>query len=434
MVYEFKLPDIGEGLVEAEVVRWLVKVGDFVKEDQSLCEVLTEKAAIEVPSPVSGKVLELLAKEGQVVPVQTVIVRIDTEVSGEGGAPSAPREKDEEDMPLFSPTKPAKWSKPAEKAAAPKPSPDAAPASEPPAAPAGKADGVLAAPATRRLARELGVDLAEARGTGPGGRVTPEDVKAAAERATAAPVRSPSPAKKPAAPASGGDRREPFRGVRRKISERMVQAKRTAPHYSYMEEVDVTELVKLHAEARSVAEAKGVKLTYTPFFVKAAVEGLKRYPIVNSSLDDEAQEIVYKGSYNIGIAAATEQGLIVPVVKDCDHKGLFELSREIRRVTEAARAGKSALGDLRGGTFTITNVGSIGGLAATPILNVPEVGIMGVGAIRKRPWFFEGRVAIRDILVLSMTFDHRIVDGAVGARFTQEVKRYLENPGLLALV
>jgi len=437
VIYEFKLPDIGEGLIEGEIVEWMIKPGDAVKEDQALCSVLTEKATVEIPSPVSGTILELLAEEGQVVPVKSVIVKLDTEPVLAGDPPSnvpeaadAPAPEaakgptDEDDPPaLFTPTK----RPPAKKASS------GTPAAAAPAAPVQGRDRILASPATRKLARELGVDLAAVLGTGSGGRVTREDVqKASTSRGNGGPA-APASAPRPAPVPAGEDRRVPLRGLRRKIAERMSLAKKTAVHYSYLEEADVSELVKLRAQAKTLAAERGVKLSFLPFFVKAAIEGLKRYPRINALVDEESQELICKGAYHIGIATDTEQGLLVPVIRDADRLDLFELAREIVRVTSAARDGKAVLDELRGSTFTITNVGSIGGLAATPVLNIPEVGIMGVGAIRKRPWVVEDRIAVREILVLSMTFDHRFVDGAEGARFTNEVKRFLENPGLLAL-
>lgn len=422
---EFKLPDIGEGLAEGEIVRWLVKAGERVAEDQPLVEVMTDKATVEIPSPVAGVVAEILAREGEVVPVGKGLVRIE-EASADRSAKNT--------------------------AASAVARPSTAPRTDPGSAAGGglspiagprpavaEALGVTtrsrvrAAPATRKLAKELGVDIRLANGTGPHGRVTKDDVRAlvAAAESASAPAEDASPARR----VSAADRVErlPLRGLRKRIAEHLVEAKRRAAHYTYVEELDVTELVRLREEAKPLADKKGVKLSFLPFIIKALIPGLKEYPLLNSSLDEERGEIVLKHYYNIGIATATPDGLVVPVVKDADQRSILELAREIQRLSDAARAGKASQEDLKDGTFTITSAGSIGGLLATPILNTPEVAILGVNQIKRKPVVRGERIEIGDVLCLSLSLDHRVVDGAVGAEFMNRVKAFLENPRLLLL-
>jgi len=385
MPFEFKLPDIGEGVVEGEVVRWLVGEGDVLTEDQPMVEVMTDKATVEIPTPRAGKVTRIFFKVGDKVPVGATMIVLDGEA---GGGPAA------------APTK-----------AAPAP---AAVAAAAPAVPSSSSD-VQATPAVRKLAREKNVDLSRVRGSGSGGRITAEDVERAA-----APGPSPSIAADPA------DERIPFRGLRRRIAENMARSKHTAAHFTYVEEADVTELVLLR-------ERTPGKLTYLPFVVKAVVAGLQKYPMLNAMLDEQAQEIVRRKRYHIGIAAATAEGLIVPVVRDAERKSIRQIAQEIDALGEKAKTGKLAPSDLGGSTFTITSLGLLGGVLATPILNYPEVAILGVHRIRKRPAVFEGQIAIRDLMNLSVSIDHRVVDGYEGAQFLAEVIRHLESPGLLAL-
>jgi len=388
MSYEFKLPDIGEGVVEGEVVRWLVKEGDVLKEDQPMVEVMTDKATVEIPTPRAGKVTRILFKEGDKVPVGAAMIVLD----GEGPA---------------APAKAAAKQAPAAKAV------PAAPASAPASA------NVQATPAVRKFARERGVDLSRLRGTGPAGRITREDVERAAAGAAPAPA-----AVVPAVDVA--DERIPFRGLRRRIAENMARSKQTAAHFTYVEEADVTELVRLRERAEG-------KLTYLPFIIKAVVAGLRKYPMLNALLDEQANEIVRRKRYHIGIAAATSEGLVVPVVRDADRKTIRQIGAEVDALGEKARAGKLAPSDLGGSTFTITSLGLLGGVLATPILNYPEVAILGVHKIKKRPAVFEGQIAIRDLMNLSVSIDHRLVDGYEGAQFLAEAIRILESPGLLAL-
>ena len=398
MTYEFKLPDIGEGIAEGEILKWMVKEGDQVKEDQPIVEIMTDKVNVQIPSPRTGKVSKILSKEGDMAKVGQTIMVID---DGSGGAPSAP-------------PSPA----PAAQAATPQTSPP----------PAAQAAGVLATPATRRLAREMGVDIGSVRGTGPSGRVTDEDVKQAASgrgsgTSTVA-VQSPRPA-----PLAAGANEElvPLRGIRKTISERMVKSQHTAAQVTHVDEADMTELVQLREAFKGSAEKRGVRLTYLPFIIKAIVPALKEFPYVNSSLDEQSGNIVLKKYYNIGIATDTEQGLVVPVVKDADTKDIFVLAGEIEKLADKARKGQLSLDDVRGSTFTITNVGAIGGLFATPIINLPEVAILGLHKITKRPVVREGRVEVRDTTYLSLSFDHRVIDGAYAARFTTRVIETIQD-------
>lgn len=431
MPFEFKLPDIGEGIHEGEIVKWLVKEGDFVREDQPMVEVMTDKATVEIPAPRAGKILKLHAKEGEVVKVGSVLVTIE-EV---GEAKPEPKRE-----PVTVSVAPQPRPEPEPVAAVATAAATAITAPPPPPSPtAAPAQRVLATPATRKLARELGIDISQVQGTGPGGRVTDEDVRRFAAARTAPPP--PAPAPKPTAPAfapsaAATDRREeriPLRGIRKRIVEHMHKSKTTAAHFTYVDEVDMTELIQLREQMKPLAEQKGVKLTYLPFIVKASVAALKEMPMLNASLDETTGEIVLKKYYNIGIATATDDGLIVPVVKDADRKSLLEIAAEIERLAKAAREGKIALQDIQGGTFTITSLGALGGLFATPIINYPEVAILGIHEIKKRPVVKDNQIVIREIMYVSLSFDHRLIDGDVGARFCKKIISYLENPKLLFL-
>ncbi len=409
---DFRLPELGEGVYEAELVTWLVKPGDAVKRGQVLMEVLTDKATMEVPSPFAGRVTELRAEPGQTVKVGDVVLAYEA-AAREGAAPP-PREE-----------------KKTGKRATPTPAVAARAAAPPPPSPRSDVT-VKAAPSVRYLARKLGLDLARIRGSGPEGRVLIEDVASA--------VQSRNGAAKAAAPAEPRPdygtpgTRVKLQGLRRKIAEHMVHSKRTIPHYAYVDECEVTELVRLREELREPAARRGVKLTYLAFFVKAAVAALKEVPLVNSSLDEAAGEIVLHDRYHVGVAVATPGGLIVPVVHDADRKDLFQIAREVERLSADARAGKARLEDLRGGTFTVTSIGNVGGLFSTPVIHHPEVGILGVGRIVKRPVYDDaGAVRPADLVYLSFSFDHRVVDGAVGAVFGNAVARQLRQPAALLL-
>ncbi len=408
MTFEFKLPDIGEGVVEGEIVRWLIKQGDTVKEDQPMVEVMTDKATVEIPSPVAGKVIETIGAEGEVVEVGSTMVVIETDGEARVVQPVAKEPGQAATEPLKS----------AEKAVAT----PSQPASR------GRAGKVLATPTIRKMARELAVDLNQIEGSGRGGRVTREDVERFVHRSAeeAAP-----PLQVAASPGlSEGVESIPYRGVRKKIGDHLVASKRFAPHYTYVEEVDATQLVDLRKRYRQINPEK--QLTYLPFIIKAVVRGLRKFPLLNSTLDEEKQLIHLKKQYNIGVAAATSEGLIVPVIKHADRKSLTEIGAELAALSEQARAGRIKLEDLRDGTFTITSLGLLGGVLATPIINYPEVGILGVHKIQPRPVVRNGAIVIREMMNLSLSLDHRVVDGAVGAEFLHFIIPYLENPGLLA--
>lgn len=421
MALEFKLPDIGEGVAEGEVVAWKVSQGDSVREDDPLVEVMTDKATVEIPSPASGTILEIRVQEGQVVPVGTVLV-----VIGEAGeVPLEPAQA--------APVATADGSGSAELALAAVPDPGGRDGDGAMARP-GK---VLATPAVRKMARQMQVDLQKVAGSGPRGRVTKEDVRRFSEVSARATVPLPSIARATPQPKAlpPGEREEriPLRGIRRRIAEHLVHAKHVAPHFTYVDEVDMTEVVALRKEAKGSAEKAGVKLTFLPFVMRALVPALREFPLLNASLDDASGEIVLKRYYNFGVAVATEEGLVVPVVHDVERKGLLELASELQSLSAKAREGKLALTDLQGGTFTITSTGNIGGLLATPIINHPEVAILGVHKISPRPVVRDGNIVIREQMNLSLSFDHRVVDGAVGAAFTNRLIRFLEDPKLLLL-
>lgn len=443
---DFKLPDIGEGVHEGEIVKWLVKEGDSLKEDQPMVEVMTDKATVEIPSPVTGTVAELLAKEGQTIEVGKVIIKI-----SEGGA-KADAPKKEEPRKTEAPKKEAAPKAPGaveeegsreEKTApslaksAPK-TRDVSPSKEETDIPF----TVLATPATRKLARDLDVQLARVQGTGMHGRITKEDVQLAYEGAQAATPRTSHGAVAAQSKVStqvvskplvqrGELQRLPLKGIRKRIAEAMSHSKHTAAHFTYVEEVDMGEIVKLRKEAAPEAEKKGIKLTFLPFIIKALVPCLSEFPYLNSSLDDEKGEIILKGDYNIGVATDTPQGLMVPVIKNVDRKSIWEIAFEIHTLAEKCRTGKVAVEDLKGGTFTVTNAGSIGGVFATPVINHPEVAILGVNAIRKRPVIKNDQIVIGDVMFLSMSVDHRVVDGADAARFMNRLIYFLQQPSRL---
>jgi len=416
MAFEFKFPDIGEGLTEGEIVRWLVKEGDEIKEGQPLVEVETDKALAEIPSPKTGVILKIMAKEKEIVKVGQVIV-----VIGEKGeALAAP------------PPRPKSVGVVGELEEAPEEVPVVAAKAEP-AKPALVSEHVQATPAVRALARESGVDINKVQGTGPGGRVLEKDMRQFAE-AKEKPV---EPEKKIAKVKKydlyGYVDRIPLRGVRRSIAKAMVKSKYTAPHVSAMDEADVTELWKIREKEKKAAEKKGIKLTILPFIIKAVLAGLSEHPYLNASLDDENEEVVLKKYFNIGLATDTPEGLMVPVVKNAKEKSIFELAQELTQLAEKARNRTIDLADLKGGTFTITNYGAVRGIYGTPIINYPEVAILGIGKIQEMPVVRDGKIVVRKILPLSISFDHRVVDGAEAARFLNTVIARLEDPDLILL-
>lgn len=478
---EFKLPEIGEGVQEGELIKWLVKEGDTVSADQSLVEIMTDKATVEVPSPAAGKISGIVAKEGQMIKVGQVLAQI------QGGAATASK------AGTPAPVSPAATS-PAPTSAVTTSSmsatvstpangqrPQAAFAqSKAPAAGAGAYQGALeahspsavpAAPIVRAMAEKAGVDLAQVPATGPmvgnRPRVLEEDLLrflnspstavssgAGAYSAgtpvlgsghalgTVAAAKTVSPEKfglmMPTRAVTGTEEveRKPLRGLRRVIANAMVKSKFTAPHYSYVDEFECSQLVALREEAKILGEKMGVKITYLPFIVKAVVGALKQYPIVNSSLadlPDGTQEVVMKKFYHIGIAVATPEGLVVPVIKNADQKSLFEIAVEINTLSEKVRAGRATSDELKGSTFSITSMGNIGGLFATPIINAPEVGIMGVYKVQEKPIVEDQKIVIGKTMHLSLSLDHRVVDGAVGAHFANAVIERLKSPARLMM-
>ena len=403
--FEFKLPDLGEGVVEGEIVQWLVAPGDVVAEDQVLVELMTDKATVSVPSPRAGRVLAVHGKVGEMAKVHAPLVSLEVESGGPLAAvpPAAPQA--------------------AEKAAA---------SSAPTAREAAK---VLATPVTRRMAREHGIDLGAISGSGPQGRVLKADLVAALESGpTSAPALRQAP-RLVRLHRAGADERIPLRGLRKKIAEKMVRSKFTAPHSTFVEEVDFTELVRLRKRLNESLAAAGddTRLSFLPFFCKALLPVMGRFPTLNANFDDASQELVLRAAYNFGIAAATEDGLTVPVVKDVDRLTMRQLASEIGRLAQAARAKQLKTEELSGGTFTITSLGTNGGLFATPIINYPEVAILGIHRIRRRPVVVDEQVTIRDVGNISLSFDHRVIDGLVAAEATYALIGHLERPETLFL-
>ena len=423
MAMELKLPELGEGVHEGELVKWLVKPGDVVKDDQPVCEIMTDKATVELPAPFHGKVTALNAKEGETVKVgQTML----TYEGADKGASAA-----------------ASHAAPA--AHAPATAAPAAPSAAAPvvaASPVTVGGNVQAAPSTRRFAREAGVDLGAVPASGPNGRVMREDVErfisggANGVGATAAGVARPAPAPT-AIPRGAGETRVPFKGLRKKISEKMRLSKDKAAHFTYVEEADATALVELRTQAKAIAQAQGIKITYLPFVMKAMVAALRKYPTLNSSYDETTQEMVIKHYFNIGLSVQTDDGLTAPVIKNVESKSVLQIAKEIQDIVDRARAKKLTMDDLTGSTITLTNAGSIGGLFATPVINYPEVAIVGLNKIFRKPVVKnvggKEEIVIRDWTYFSISLDHRVIDGAIGAEFMKTMINYIENPTLLVL-
>jgi len=457
----FVLPDLGEGLTEAEIVKVLVNEGDVLAEDAPLLEVETDKATVEIPSPFGGRVERIHVRPGQSVKVGDVLVtfedaagvapggrgggagglaRFGTPLAGETPHAAAP-------PPRRQPGAGSNMRDPSEAQARP------APAVAGTSAPAQVATGPVAAtPATRRLARELGVDLRIVRGTGPGGRVTDDDVRglggasrsgaaapaaagAAEERAVAKPLAAVG-VEPPALPRFeqwGPVERQPLSHLRRTIAERMTLSATLIPHVTHFDRADITELDAIIRRNVEPARERGLTLTLTSFLLKAAALALQEHPQFNASLDPAAGELIVKRYHHLGVAVAAPRGLIVPVIRDVDRKSIVELQRELAALAQRVREGKATLEDLRGGTFTITNIGALGGTGAIPIINYPEVAILGVARGREEPVVHEGKIVPRTLLPISLTFDHRVADGADGARFAAAIVRRLERPEQLLL-
>ena len=420
--FVFKLPDIGEGVVEGEVVQWHVSVGDLVSEDDPIVDVMTDKATVTIPSPVSGVISSLSGDVGDMIAVGSSLMEIDSE--GEGGSPSA--EDTEEREPVSDPDPPkAPEPSPAPKAPEPAPAPKA-----PEYAPSEiqtHTGRVLASPAVRKRARENDVDRSNVRGSGPAGRIRHADLDAfiaAGGAVSGAPPMAYSLKRTEVTPVK-------VVGLRRKISEQMSLSKSRIPHFSYFEEVDITELENLRQILNSTRDETQPKLTYLPFIMIALAKIMPDHPECNAHFDDEAGVVNRNAAVNLGIATQTDRGLYVPVVKHVESMDIWKTAREMQRVSGSARDGSASLDELTGSTFTITSLGREGGLGATPIINHPEVAILGVHKAREMPVARDGAVVIRRIMNLSSAFDHRVVDGADGASLIQHLKRMLENPALI---
>jgi pyruvate dehydrogenase E2 component (dihydrolipoamide acetyltransferase) len=393
MLQEFKFPDVGEGIAEAEIIRWLVKEGDAVMEDQDLLEVETDKAILTLNSPYTGKVTKLHGKEGDIIKVGDVLTTFDaggketTVVKGEkrDSGTVVGTLGDDEVVEVIRP--------------------------------------LQATPAVRALAKQMGIDLARIKGTGPGGRITKEDVESAATKTAQSTDAE--------ADAYGSVEKVPLRGIRRTVAKRMAEASKRVAEVTIWEDADITELVQVRAKEQKVAEQKGVKLTYLPFLIKAVIPALKAHPYFNASLDEAAEAIILKKYFNIGIAVDTSDGLIVFVIKSADQKSILELAKEIATLAEKARLREIDLHELKGSTFTITNYGVVGASYGTPIINHPEVAIVGIGRIEDRPVVRNGQIAIRKIMPLSLAFDHRVIDGVEAGRFLGVVIQHLEDPNLM---
>ncbi len=408
MAFIFNFPDVGEGIHEGRVVEWLVAEGDTVAEDQALVKVETDKAVVELPSPRAGSVLRLHVGSDAEIEVGDPLVTI-----GDPGEPV-----DEAGPEATRPELTEVPAPPAPAASATESTPNRRP---------------LATPKTRATARRLGVDLATVSGTGSNGRITDDDVQRAAEAATA-----PAPRRPLGAPIGVADttvdgevERVPLSHLRKVIAGAMRESKQTAAHVTHVDEADVTELYRQYRAVKASVEADGGRFTLLPFFVKALVTVLKRYPMFNATIDEQAGEIVLKRFYNIGIAVDTPEGLIVPVIRNADRKDMIELSDEIADLAARARRRELALEELRGGTCTVTNIGPLGGVFATPIINQPELAIVGLHKIQDRPVVRDGEVVVRKMMYLSVSFDHRWIDGADGARFMTDLVGLVSNPGLL---
>ncbi len=467
-LFQFKLPDVGEGMHEGEIAKWLIKEGDLVEEDQVILEVQNDKATVELPSPVKGRVKSIKASEGAVSKVGDVLVEFEVE----GGTESEPGQPESAEKTVeqggASPAGEAKSA-----AGVPEPTaaarsgeqakPTASVRSGEQAKPTASADPVLATPSVRKLAREQGIDIRQVAGSGKHGQVTREDVlafvsgggasagpEAADAGAGSEPMQpgqdagqrpgrhaEPHSAQQaaeaalvtlPVVPAEPGEERVPLKGIRKMIAAAMVQSVYTAPHVTVMDEADVSKLVEFREQFKPLAEQKGVKLTYMAFFVKALVAAAREFPILNASLDDERSEVVYKKNYHVGIATDTENGLVVPVIRDADRKNIWKIAAEISDLAQKSREGKLSADEMKGGTITLTNIGSAGGMFFTPVIHYPEAAILGTGRIAEKPVVRNGAIAIGQVLALSLSFDHRIIDGATAQHAVNYIKQLLEDP------
>ena len=461
MAFEFRLPDIGEGIHEGEIVKWFVKAGDTIEEDDILVEVQNDKAVVEIPSPVSGTVEEVLVEEGTVAVVGDILVRIDApdaeemNFKGDHGdkEEAAPEVKEETEEQVQSGTaesgqevdkEPAKEEEPKEQTGAgAQPQADSTEEADPNAR-------VISMPSVRKFARDNDVDIKQVTGSGNNGRVLREDVEAfmngdqkaatpaasekAPQEAAAENTEKAAAAPKTATPEGEfPETREKMSGIRKAIAKAMVHSKHTAPHVTLMDEVDVTELVAHRKKFKDIAAEKEIKLTYLPYVVKALVSTLREFPALNTSFDDETSEVIQKHYFNIGIAADTEKGLMVPVIKNADRKSVFAISDEINGLATKARDGKLSAAEMKGASCSITNIGSAGGQWFTPVINHPEVAILGIGRIAEKPVIKNGEIVAAPVLALSLSFDHRMIDGATAQHALNHIKRLLSQPELLLM-
>jgi 2-oxoisovalerate dehydrogenase E2 component (dihydrolipoyl transacylase) len=435
--YVFKMPDLGEGTVEAEIVAWHVKVGDAVTEDQIMAEVMTEKAAVEVPAPVTGRVLSLTGVPGDMVRVGAELVVFETEGGEAEPRPPAPTVQAQ---PQAAPAAPVDVAAPATSAASTSTSnaattatATAAVATAPSASheAASRTGRVMASPAARRRAREAGLDLAQVQGSGPHGRITRQDLAAALASTTPVAPGVPVSRQPSGLVARSGTVEIKVIGVRRVIANRMTDAKRNIPHFAYVEEIDVTELESLRQHLNAQAPAGSTPLTYLPFLIAALARLLERYPQCNAWYDAERNVVVRHRPLHAGVATQTPDGLKVPVVRNAEARTLRELADEIKRVSEAARSGKATREELTGSTITVTSLGKLGGIVSTPIINAPEMAIIGVNKAVERPVVANGAIAVRRIMNLSSSFDHRFVDGYDAAAMIQALKDMLEHPATI---
>ncbi|WP_017548402.1 dihydrolipoamide acetyltransferase family protein [Salinicoccus carnicancri] len=432
MAFEFKLPDIGEGIHEGEIVKWFISEGEEIKEDDVLAEVQNDKAVVEIPSPVDGTVKKLHVEEGTVTTVGETIVTIDdgSEGSGdEGSSDDKSEEKQEDSQKEGAGSEEEKKEDTSEdKESAKKET---------------SGERVIAMPSVRKFARDNDVDISEVSGSGKNGRVLKEDVEAfkngeqpsgTAEAEEAAQEAPASKEAKQAVPEGQyPETREKMSGMRKAIAKAMVNSKQTSPHVTHLDEVEVEALWNHRKRFKDVAAEQGVKLTFLPYVVKALVSMLKKFPEMNTSIDNETFEVIQKHYYNVGIAADTEKGLVVPVVKDADKKSMFEISDEINQLAGKARDGKLSGEEMKGGSMTISNLGSAGGQWFTPVINQPEVAILGIGRIEQKPMVVDGEIVAKPVLALSMSYDHRQIDGMTAQNALNHVKRLLNNPELLLM-
>jgi pyruvate dehydrogenase E2 component (dihydrolipoamide acetyltransferase) len=434
-MYEFKLADLGEGMHEAEIVQWLIKEGDTTKLDQTIARVETDKAVVELPAPVAGRVSEIRIKDGQTAKVGEVLVVFETP-SATAGSSHTVQNTQASAVPAPAIAQSAPGTKTTTR---PRP---------------------LAVPAVRKLAFELGVDLEQVTPSSPSGRISIEDVRAYASQATSTPLEqaqngatatptiavpeqeqavlqvAPTPtqaAEQPERSAQVQDERQPLTGLRKRIAEHMERSWRTIPHATAFDEVDGSGLLALRQALKPIAEQRGVRLTYMPLLIKLLIPVLKEFPIFNASMDEEKREIIFKRSYHIGVATDSPEGLLVPVLRNADHLTLLEIASKLEKLIEGARKRTLALPELSGSTFTLNNVGSFGGGSGTPIINHPEVAILAVGRLQEKAIVQQGTIVARPIMPLALSFDHRLIDGALAGKFLARFKELVENPQQLML-